>query len=372
MSLMTRKRHRISSADVCTEQQGGVRPGAWFADPYETAKERWWDGKKWTDQVRGEAMPLDLAPEPAAPSPTSAGDQPPTEPPLGEPSTLSVEPHVHDSADAASDDQTVTVEHLRGAAGDSIESSSPNMAEESEPREEIGAVRELAPETDAVASIEFPPPAPITATNWAPPGAANIGGVPTRVCPSCAALCHVAGEFCPHCGASFNPVRPRSGVSTRVKVAAWGVIALLVLGGAGVAVAIKLHHDSQVAAQHRRAAAAAAARRAAAQQAAQQAQAARQAEIATRQSLESQLQTDVTNDATQKANSGVLSNGPALSTTCTPISGGSSQDLSQSTGTYSCLAAYQTNSDGTSTGYGYTGTINFDSGMISWQLGNTP
>jgi hypothetical protein len=32
-----------------------IRVGAWYADPFATAAERWWDGHKWTEQVRGEA-----------------------------------------------------------------------------------------------------------------------------------------------------------------------------------------------------------------------------------------------------------------------------------------------------------------------------
>ena len=63
----------------------------------------------------------------------------------------------------------------------------------------------------------------------------------------------------------------------------------------------------------------------------------------------------------------MLINGPALSTTCTPVNGGSSTTLSQSSGTYSCIAIYQYNGDGTSTGYDYTGTINLDTG--SFDLG---
>jgi type II secretory pathway pseudopilin PulG len=191
-----------------------------------------------------------------------------------------------------------------------------------------------------------------------------LAELPTRVCPHCAALSITAGDFCPHCGSQFS--RPaRSGFSTRAKVATATVLVLLVLGAAGVAVAIKLYHDSQVAAQHGRAVAAAHA--AAKAQAAQQAQ--QQTEAATRQTAEQQLQTDITNDATKKLQSGLLINGPISNTTCTPVSGGSSTNLSQSTGTYNCLAVYQTNSDGTSTGYHYTGTIDFNSGMLSWQLG---
>ena len=210
-----------------------------------------------------------------------------------------------------------------------------------------------------------------------PPGR-NLAVAPTRLCPHCATLSYTAGDFCPHCGKPFSG-GSRAGVSTRVKLASAGVVLLLVLGGAGVAVAIKVHHDNQVTAQHRRAAAAtaaathareqAAARAKAAQQAKQAARkAARAAEVEQRQGLESQLQTEITKDATKKVNAGLLVSGPAQSTTCTPVNGGSSQKLSESTGTYTCLAIYQTNSDGTSSGYGYSGTINFETGMFTWQL----
>ena len=198
---------------------------------------------------------------------------------------------------------------------------------------------------------------------------------PTRVCPHCSSVTETTGEFCPHCGGRFSGGRGR--MSGRVKVMIGLVCALLVLGGAGVAVAIKVHHDNQVAAQHRRAlaaararAAAAAARAAAARAAASRRRAQRQLEVIERQSLETQLQTSITKDATQKWNQGLLLNGPAQSTTCTPVSGGSSQNLSQSTGTYSCIAVYRTNSDGTQSGYDYTATINFATDDYTWQLGN--
>jgi hypothetical protein len=92
-------------------------------------------------------------------------------------------------------------------------------------------------------------------------------------------------------------------MSGRVKVMIGLVCALLVLGGAGVAVAIKVHHDAQVAAQHRRALAAARARAAAAAAraaAASRRRAQRQLDVIERQSLETQLQTSITKDATQK------------------------------------------------------------------------
>jgi len=134
---------------------------------------------------------------------------------------------------------------------------------------------------------------------------AHQAETPTRSCPHCSSLSQTTGDFCPHCGGRFGV--GRGGMSGRVKVMIGLVCALLVLGGAGVAVAIKIHHDNQVASQHRQAlaaararAAAAAARIAAAQAAAASRQAQHQAEVTERQAMETQLQDAITKDATQK------------------------------------------------------------------------
>jgi hypothetical protein len=42
-------------------QHGSVSRGAWYRDPFGTADERWWDGGKWTDVVRG--SPKEVAAE---------------------------------------------------------------------------------------------------------------------------------------------------------------------------------------------------------------------------------------------------------------------------------------------------------------------
>ncbi len=217
-------------------------------------------------------------------------------------------------------------------------------------------------------------------------GDGNEGGlprprsVPERVCPHCAALSQVAGDFCPECGRRFFGESSPSRLSGRAKIAILGVVALLVLGAAGAAVAIKLHHDNQVTAQ-RRAAAAARARAAAValagqraaaqakQQQQQQQQQQQAAETTTRQGEETTLQQSITKDAQQQVNNGVLT-GPILSTTCTPVSGGSSTNLSSSTGTYECIAANKINSDGTSSGYRFSGTIDFSAGTETWHLGS--
>ena len=150
---------------------------------------------------------------------------------------------------------------------------------------------------------------------------------------------------------------------------------LLVLGAAGAAVAIKVHHDDEVQARHRAEAAAraraAAARRAAEQhaQAARAAEAAkREAEVHEREVLENGLEAAITKEAEHDVQEGLLT-GPIKSTTCTPVSGGSSQELAGSTGIYSCLAVNSTSSEGTESGYHFSGTINFKTGSYTWRLG---
>jgi hypothetical protein len=42
-----------SNGEETVERPGSVRRGAWYADPYGEGGERWWDGRRWTQQVRG-------------------------------------------------------------------------------------------------------------------------------------------------------------------------------------------------------------------------------------------------------------------------------------------------------------------------------
>ena len=198
---------------------------------------------------------------------------------------------------------------------------------------------------------------------------------PTRVCPHCAALSQTDGEYCPHCGQAFSSHPARSSRRTKLVLATLAI--LLLLGGAGTAVAIKVHHDNQVTARHHVEAAtrarAVAAKRAAEEQAQDAREAAehqRETETHERETLEKGLEAAITKTAQKDAEENTLLEGPIKATTCTPVSGGSSQDLSQSTGTYTCLAANKTNTDGTESGYTFTGTINFKTGSTTWQLGH--
>lgn len=46
-------RHRSAAQHHEAPPSKDKAGGAWYADPFATGAERWWDGGKWTEQVRG-------------------------------------------------------------------------------------------------------------------------------------------------------------------------------------------------------------------------------------------------------------------------------------------------------------------------------
>jgi len=200
---------------------------------------------------------------------------------------------------------------------------------------------------------------------------------PTRVCRKCSTQSQTAGDFCPHCGARFVRRRRFSRRATLVGAS----IVVVVLAAAGVAgYLVKHHHDQQVAAaRHRRQVAAqqAHAREVAAERAAQAAAAHRAAVRAARERLERSirhslihsLQASITKDAKKDVSDGLL-DGPILRTVCQPVGGGNLDDLADHTGNWSCLAVTNDNTDGTSSGYGFSATVNYDTAAYTWHLGN--
>jgi ribosomal protein L40E len=201
-----------------------------------------------------------------------------------------------------------------------------------------------------------------------------MSNAPTRVCRRCSAQAQTNSLNCPHCGASY--LRGFKGLHRRTRVALVVLPLLLVLGGAGGAVALKLHHDDVV--KHKREVAQARAdakRKAAAEEARRRAAAKRaqaaidQVKIDERKSMEHDLRAAITKDAQKDIDEGVL-DGPAIShTSCNAIAGGS-DSLSEPTARYDCLAVNETSSDGTEHGYQFTGTINFNTGSYTWRLGS--
>ena len=158
------------------------------------------------------------------------------------------------------------------------------------------------------------------------------------------------------------------------------VLALLIVGGGTAGYLVKHHHDEQVAAKHRREEAAAKA--AAAQRAAAVAEQQRQArlaakeralqrklKVALRRSVIVALQKSITKDAQKDANAGIIG-GPILRTECTPVGGGNVDNLAAHTGNWDCLAIDKDNTDGTSSGYSFAATVNYDDGSYTWHLGH--
>jgi hypothetical protein len=199
---------------------------------------------------------------------------------------------------------------------------------------------------------------------------------PKRVCPSCSTQSQVVGDYCPHCGASYltkRPGRKRRRWARRILAI---VILLVVVAGGGAAYAIKHNHDQKVQAQHRAEVAAAKRRRARAEEEAQAAAAAaarRRAEIrikkALRRSLIKSLEASVTKDAEKDVADGLLT-GPILRTECTPVGGGNSDPLAAHTGNWSCTAVTKDDlAAGTSEGYAFSATVNYDDASYTWHLG---
>ena len=81
------------------------------------------------------------------------------------------------------------------------------------------------------------------------------------------------------------------------------------------------------------------------------------------------LQTSVTKDAKKDVADGVLT-GPILRTECTPVGGGNSDPLAAHTGKWDCTAVTKDDLDaGTSEGYSFSATVNYDDASYSWHLG---
>ena len=149
-------------------------------------------------------------------------------------------------------------------------------------------------------------------------------------------------------------------MSRRSKALIIGAVLLLVLGGAGIAIALKVKHDNDVQAQHE-----------AAQAAAQAAEEARQERIQQERQNRQILVTDMEKAITRYAERQSLQrysliNGPILRTQCDPSGG--HIDTKSSTQDFSCLAV-RNESGGTLHGYRFSATANYDRSSYSWRLG---
>ena len=179
---------------------------------------------------------------------------------------------------------------------------------------------------------------------------------PTRVCPHCSTISETAGEFCPHCGGSL--LRGPRRFSRRALLIAVAVLVAVLVGVGITAFVIKHNRD----AAHNRAAAAATA-------AARAKRAETAAQIAQRHSYEHEMERSITKWARKQVGNLAL-DGPILRTSCQPVGGGS-ENLSEVTVKYDCLAITNDNADGSSSGYNVHATMDFSTGAYQWGLGNS-
>lgn len=198
---------------------------------------------------------------------------------------------------------------------------------------------------------------------------------PQRVCRKCSAISDTDGDFCPHCGTSYqrNSLLPRPRAKTtrwsrRRKTLTLVIPLLLLVAGIGVGIYLKIDHDDQVAAERRaaeRKKEEAAQRRKAEE--ARQKKAEEELQTAIRDSSVKQLETAITKDARERVGQGVV-DGPIKRTECSPNAGADPTDPDVSSATYECIAVNK--ETGTQIeGPRFSATIDFDSGDIRWHLG---
>jgi hypothetical protein len=189
--------------------------------------------------------------------------------------------------------------------------------------------------------------------------------MPVKVCPRCSVQSQTTGNFCPQCAAPYSGPQPRRKISKRIVV---GVVAALVVAGSATGLALKVSHDNQVTTQRVAAADAAQAKADADAAAAAAKKAADDQTRVERKAQVSELEAAILKDAKERVKSQTLT-GPILSASCTPLGGGSADDLTALTGTFECIAVNKTNADGTASGYRFSATINWNKDY-TWHLGS--
>lgn len=195
----------------------------------------------------------------------------------------------------------------------------------------------------------------------------------TKVCRKCSVQTQTSGNYCPGCGTAYVARRRFANVNKRTALIVAAVVVAVI---AGTGITLSIQHTNQVNAEQAAAQAAAdaqkkreddAARAAAAATAAKQA--ADDAKRAERKLIVAEVEDSILKDAKKRVTEGVLT-GPITRASCTPLGGGSSDDLTAITGTFECIAVNKTDADGSSSGYRFSATVNWNAGNYSWHLGS--
>lgn len=175
---------------------------------------------------------------------------------------------------------------------------------------------------------------------------------------------------------SENSPRPRPPSSRRGLLIGGVAAALVILLLGGGLLAWKLISDSEAARVAAEQVAEAEREREEEQQrekereeAAQRAEeAAAETERASRAAAIPEIEASVKTMAEEHAAEGLIE-GPVLNVTCSPVDGGSIDDLTDLTTVFKCFAATVDNGDGTMTGFTYNATMNWSDGSYTYGLG---
>ncbi len=147
-----------------------------------------------------------------------------------------------------------------------------------------------------------------------------------------------------------------------IAVAGVVVVAGLVVGGLAIKSNIDSHNAQVAAAAH------AAAVKKKAADAAEVKQEKDDAERAARKAAIPGIQDSVKDMATKDVGTGVI-DGPILGVSCSPVGGGSTDDLTEQTTVFQCFVSNKDNADGTQTGYYFNATMNWSTGEYTYGFG---
>ncbi|MFD6881469.1 DUF2510 domain-containing protein [Rhodococcus sp. NPDC060084] len=148
------------------------------------------------------------------------------------------------------------------------------------------------------------------------------------------------------------------------------MLAVLLVTVIGVSVAVRLSRDADnradVAAAQLSASESSAARAAAAEKADRERR--EDSERAMRRLSITHVENSIREMATGHANSSII-DGPVLSVSCSPVAGGSVDDLLAQTTVLECFAATEENPNGSKRGYKYHATMNWETETFTYGFG---
>lgn len=158
----------------------------------------------------------------------------------------------------------------------------------------------------------------------------------------------------------------------------WALVAVIAVIAVGILVAvgvgIKAEQDRELAAEEAARAEEVASAQAAEDAAAAEAAAQRDQERADAEAREQRreattgIEASIEEMAAEHIEEGIIE-GPVLEVSCSPVAGGSIDDLAEQTTVFDCFVATEDNGDGTMSGLFYNATMNWSTGAYTYSFG---